>query len=157
MLYFLSEPKLYALIIGINDYPVLKPLRGAVADADQMSSFLNSDLKVPLDHIINLRNHAASREAILRTFRRLQADPRIKKGDPVVIYFAGHGGSTNAPEGWRTLFGVSEIQVIFPCNYGVQVPGSAGPVNCITDQEIAKLLNDLAAAKGDNIVSKRRN
>ncbi|KAB5591938.1 hypothetical protein CTheo_4616 [Ceratobasidium theobromae] len=136
MLYFLSEPKLYALIIGINDYPVLKPLRGAVADADQMSSFLNSDLKVPLDHIINLRNHAASREAILRTFRRLQADPRIKKGDPVVIYFAGHGGSTNAPEGWRTLFGV---------------PGSAGPVNCITDQEIAKLLNDLAAAKGDNI------
>jgi hypothetical protein len=145
--------RLYAIIIGINDYPKLNPLRGAVADADDMALFLTSDLGVPSDHIVNLRNDAASRKEIIRAFRALQKDPRIKQGDPILIFYAGHGGLDYASEGWKAMHGTNEVQVIFPFDYGVEVPGSSGPVNCIPDKTIAALLNELAAAKGNNIVS----
>jgi hypothetical protein len=47
--------------------------------------------------------------------------------------------------------GATDVQVIFPFDYGVEVAGST--VNCIPDKTIAALLNELAATKGDNIVS----
>jgi hypothetical protein len=56
-----------------------------------------------------------------------------------------------APEEWVRRHGAIDVQVIFPFDYGVEVAGST--VNCIPDKTIAVLLNELAAAKGDNIVS----
>lgn len=146
-----SESTLYALIIGIDGYPKLKPLKGAVYDADQVAEFLMGDLMVPPDHITNLRNETASREGILGAFQALRDDPRIKNGDPILIYYAGHGGSSKAPEVWKDKCGTNEIQVIFPYDYELEVAGSK--VNCIPDKTIAAWLNELAQAKGDNLVS----
>jgi hypothetical protein len=116
--------------------------------------FLTSDLHVPSDHIINLRNNDASRQGIIQGFQKLRDDPRIQKGDPILIYYAGHGGLSKAPEEWKARCGANEVQVIFSFDYGIEDQGSAMPINCIPDQTIAALLNELAAVKGDNIVSK---
>ncbi|KAG8737059.1 hypothetical protein FRC10_008610 [Ceratobasidium sp. 414] len=146
-----SDSRLYALIIGINAYPKLKPLTGAVADATAMQEFLTVDLKVPPNHITSLRDNQATREGIIQAFRRIRDDPRIHKGDPILIFYAGHGGLGTAPPEWKQKYGYDEIQVIFPYDYNLATPGSKDPVNCIPDRTIGTLLNELAAAKGDNI------
>ncbi|KEP48795.1 mycorrhiza-upregulated peptidase C14 [Rhizoctonia solani 123E] len=146
-----SKSALYALVIGINSYPNIIPLKGAVNDADEMSNFLTSDLKVPQDHIINLRDESATRAKIIKGFRDLQEDPRIKKGDPILIYYAGHGGSHQPSKQLEQAYGSSKIQVIFPYDYKVQAPDSTEFINCIPDKTIAALLSALSAAKGDNL------
>ncbi|GAB1520211.1 hypothetical protein RhiTH_003284 [Rhizoctonia solani] len=138
----------YALVIGINDYPNLDRLSGAIADADRVVKFLSTNLQVPLDHIINLRNEEASRAAIIQGFFKLRDDPRIVKGDPIFIYYAGHGGSRREK---RNSGAANEVQVIFPYDYGGQELESDRLINCIPDQTIATLLNSLSEEKGNNI------
>ncbi|QRW26007.1 ICE-like protease (caspase) p20 domain protein [Rhizoctonia solani] len=93
--------KLHALIIGINDYPNLSKLKGAVADADAFAEFLQSDLKVPAQQIVNLRDNAATRQAIIDSIMQLWSNPHINYGDPILIYYAGHGGARRATEQWK--------------------------------------------------------
>ncbi|CAE6402051.1 unnamed protein product [Rhizoctonia solani] len=146
-----SEPTLYALVIGINAYRHITPLKGAVNDADEMSKFLTSDLKIPSDHIINLRDETASRANIIQGFRRLRDDPRIKKGDPILVFYAGHGGSYEPSRQQRRAYGPAKIQVIFPHDYKFQVPDSTKLINCIPDKTVGALLNEIAAEKGNNL------
>ncbi|CAE6446093.1 unnamed protein product [Rhizoctonia solani] len=148
-----SEPKLYALVIGINNYKHITPLDGAASDADEIFKFLTFDLKVPPNHIINLRNEQASRVNIIQGFRSLVHDPRIKNGDPILIFYAGHGGSYQPSRQQKRLYGAGKIQVIFPQDYKFPIPGSTELVNCIPDKTIGVLLNEIAAAKGNNLVS----
>ncbi|KAH7337508.1 caspase domain-containing protein [Rhizoctonia solani] len=142
---------LHALIIGIDDYPKLVKLAGAKADAEKMVTFLTSDLKVPKGNITKLFDKQASRQAIIDAFGMLKSDNRIQKGDPILIFFAGHGGLTNAPPLWKEKNGTNKIQVIFPYDYDLPDPQTNGPVNCIPDTTIAKLLNQLAEVRGNNI------
>ncbi|KAF8607165.1 hypothetical protein BDV93DRAFT_552908 [Ceratobasidium sp. AG-I] len=146
-----SDSNLFALIVGINKYSKILPLTGAVADANALADFLATDIKVPLSHIINLRDESASREAIIQALSSLKVDPRIRKGDPILIFYAGHGGLKEASDEWKARYATDEIQAIFPCDYKTEVPGSKEVVNCIPDRTILALLNELAAAKGDNI------
>ncbi|QRV98785.1 ICE-like protease (caspase) p20 domain protein [Ceratobasidium sp. AG-Ba] len=139
---------IHALIIGINDYPKLKHLAGAVADADDVAGFLLG-LGVPPGQITNLRNQQATRHAIITAFRELTENPGICVNDPILIFYAGHGGLADAPESWKQS-GYDKIQVIFPYDYNTK-PWFMSEVECIPDRTIQALLNNLAAAKGDNI------
>ncbi|CAE6438870.1 unnamed protein product [Rhizoctonia solani] len=144
---------IHALIIGINAYPNLPNLKGAVADADEIANFLTSEseLNVPPNQVINLRDEAATRQKIIDSFRSLQENPSINRGDPILIYYAGHGGIRVATEEWVKEGGAHEVQVIFPYDYDVKVDDSPDPIQPIPDRTIAALLNELSEAKGDNI------
>ncbi|CAE6467036.1 unnamed protein product [Rhizoctonia solani] len=146
-------PKLHALIIGINDYPKLPKLKGAVADADEIAKFLTSEseLNVPRKQVVNLRNETATRRNIINQIKLLQTNPSIRYGDPILIYYAGHGGARGATDVWKEAKGAHMVQVIFPFDYDITIDGSSDPIECIPDRTIAGLLNELAAAKGDNI------
>ncbi|CAE6447432.1 unnamed protein product [Rhizoctonia solani] len=153
----LKDPaqKLHSLIIGIDRYPRLDVLRGAVADAEDMKKFLEVDLGVPTEHIVTLHNKQATRSRILQEFQEFRNNPSIKRNDPILIYFAGHGGLAKADEKWKDRYGAQQIQVIFPFDYLEEHPNPNGtksaPVNAIPDRTISRLLNELAAMKGDNI------
>lgn len=144
---------LHALLIGINDYPNLPKLKGAVADANEMYKFLTSDIQVPPENIRLLCDGDALREEIIRGFRELQDNPCIKKGDPILIYIAGHGGLREANPEWRERYGANNVQVIFPFDYNTQVDGNTDRISCIPDKTINGLVNELAEKKGNNIVS----
>lgn len=106
-------------------------------------------MRVPSKRIINLRNKAASRQAIIKAFRTLQKNPDIRRQDAIFIYFAGHGGETRAPAGWET--GGNKIQLILPQDTGTKLP-SGQTIHAIPDRTISALLNDLSREKGDNVV-----
>ncbi|KAL5639795.1 hypothetical protein ACGC1H_006391 [Rhizoctonia solani] len=145
--------KLHALVIGINAYPNISKLQGAVADADEIAHFLTSEsgLKVPPNQIINLRDETATRQNIIDSIKSLQINPSIDHGDPILIYYAGHGGQRNSTDEWKEAKGAHQVQVIFPYDYDVKTDDSSDPIECIPDRTIAALLNGLSEVKGDNI------
>ncbi|KAG8709018.1 hypothetical protein FRC09_000912 [Ceratobasidium sp. 395] len=146
------KTKLFALIIGINAYPELKKLTGAVADAEAVQQFLVKDLNVPPDNINILLNANATRKAIIQGFKALRTDTRIQKSDPILIFFAGHGGRGKASPEWKQKYGYNDIQVLFPYNYNSNTRESTDDTNqCIPDTTVRGLLNDLAETKGNNI------
>ncbi|KAH6909145.1 caspase domain-containing protein [Coprinopsis sp. MPI-PUGE-AT-0042] len=131
---------LFAIIIGINNYEdaSLSKLSGSVPDAEAIKEYLTTDLRVPSNQIIVLCNKEASRANILDAFEKLKKDTRIQKDDPILIYYAGHGGQL-------TKEAQEPIQVIFPQDY------NQSEVKAIPDRKIAALLNDLAETHGNNI------
>ena len=140
---------MFALIIGIDKYTSTKckELRGAVADAKAMKEYLEQDLRVPKDHIRTLFDHSATRDAIIKAFKELQTDERIKNGDPIVIFYAGHGGELSAPLSWIWWAPESKIQCLLPHDY------EASKINPIPDRAIGALVEGIAKSKGDNIAS----
>ncbi|KAG9096139.1 hypothetical protein FRC07_010978, partial [Ceratobasidium sp. 392] len=87
----------------------------------------------------------------MEAFQQLRDHPLISKGDPTLVYYAGHGGCKAASSEWNEKYGYEEIQVIFPHDYNAPDLESKEVVNCIPDRTIGMLLNELAAVKGDNI------
>ncbi|KDR74065.1 hypothetical protein GALMADRAFT_250798 [Galerina marginata CBS 339.88] len=148
----ISSPRtrLFALLIGINDYKAaeIDSLRGAVADALAFKDYLMSHLQVPRSQITALLKEKASRSAIIRAFQRLQDDPRIKDGDPIFIFYAGHGSELLSPRPWHTGGAGSKFQVIVPQDYCTR-PGRE--VHVIPDRTIGALLKAIADKKGNNI------
>ena len=140
------------MICGINDYKSsdFSKLQGAVQDADAVADLLVSNYHVPRDQICFLVDEAASRSGIISALDGLRTDPRIRFGDPILFYYAGHGSEIYAPEDREREVPGSTIQVLVPHDYcsesGLEVPG-------IPDRTIGSLLDEIAHIKGNNIVS----
>jgi len=79
------------LLIGINEYDELRPLKGAVSDVRDVAQALSG---VGAEDIVVLENAAASRERIASEWRALVA--RSDPGDTIVLTYAGHGGQEPA-------------------------------------------------------------
>jgi len=77
-------------------------------------------------------------------------DPRIKIGDGIIIYYAGHGGETDSPPGWEAEGG--KTQYILPHDIKTKDENDI-VIQGIPDRTLASLINQIAKAKGDNIVS----
>lgn len=91
----------------------MKPLQGAVPDAYAVKEFLQTHLHVSSDHIKLLIDDAATRNKIIEELRdNLPNDDRIQIGDPILVYYAGHGSrlSPKTPHVWDT----SVIETIVP-------------------------------------------
>ena len=139
---------LFALVVGINKYKDLavNPLKGAVADAKAVCDFLRDVLRVPAENIRCITDGTATRSSILQNLVQLQLDSRINPGNPIFIFYAGHGGEAMPPSKW----GQSRVQTIIPHDFGTIVNGSTVP--SIPDRTIGALLGHLADLKGNNIV-----
>jgi hypothetical protein len=143
-----ESPRLYALVIGINDYQNVARLDGAVSDAKDFIKYLEESMKVPPNRIRVLLDKQASRSAIIRAFQELQNDTRIRLNDPIVIFYAGHGAELAPPARWEAGGVGRRIQSLVPQNYGVKEC-----VYPIPDRTISALIDGIASKKGDNIVS----
>ena len=122
-----------------------------MADSRAVISYLEGQLHVPKDHITILENEAATRVAILEKLRHLANDPRIQHGDPIFIYYAGHGSEAVAPSGWEAGGPNANIQLTLP--YDVYCGSGDEVVAPIPDRTLGALLGAISQEKGDNIVS----
>ncbi|KAI0028420.1 caspase domain-containing protein [Vararia minispora EC-137] len=143
-----SVTNVHALLVGINRYASSQfpNLLGAVSDMQRIKDFLTSDLSVPEECIMELTDENATRERIILAIQDL-ASPQngINNGDPILIYFAGHGSTVRAPQDWTSD---PTIQVLVP--HDGHSDGTVAS-SLITDRKFGNLLRDLADAKGDNI------
>jgi hypothetical protein len=147
-----SKPDLFALIIGIDAYDSAVesgPLKRAVADSNKIKDWLLNRLGVPETHIRVLQNAAATRSAIIQALKGLSTDAKIKRDDPILIYYAGHGSEADAPKEWN--WDTAQIQTILPCDYGLKGESNR-VVQGIPDRTLGVLLSQIAQEKGDNIV-----
>jgi hypothetical protein len=145
-------PHIFALVIGINKYKSrhIPNLVGAVPDADAMRDYLQKDLGVPSSQIRNLRNSEATRAAIIEGIEAFSLNDEIKEGDPILIYYAGHGGSAVTPEGWE-VGSTGKIELLVPYDHSSPLK-DGNPKHGIPDRTMGALLSHLAIEKGDNIV-----
>ncbi|RXW11756.1 hypothetical protein EST38_g14099 [Candolleomyces aberdarensis] len=116
----------------------MRRLKGATRDADAVNNYLQTDLRVPEDQIINLRNGSATRSEIIAAFKSMRNNSRIKHMDPILIYFAGHGGESGDSSAPKT-------QSLIPVDF------SPKKVYPIPDRTVAALINGIAQKRGNNI------
>lgn len=160
-------PHLYALIVGINTYasPDWSDLTCAVQDADDFEHYLVTRLHVPQSNIINLRNEAATRSAILGafktlkdlTFLTLKSRHSIDAEDMgIIIFFAGHGTRGKKPEEWKDWVTFDDYyEALCPADMGLKQTDKSDmcEIPAIPDRTIAALVNQLSEIRGNNIVS----
>ena len=143
-------PSLFALLIGINKYKsaLIKDLKGSIADAEAVKGYLQDALGVPPSRIRTLFDEDATRVGITKTLGALK-DADIREGDPILIFYAGHGVTGDAPQDWPAS-GDRKIELLAP--HDMEYNADKSVVNAIPDHTIGILLEDLARARGDNIV-----
>ena len=146
---FRREPRLFALVIGISKYAFKKfsDLPGAVPDANEIVNWLVTDLQVPRNQVSLLTDEAASRAGIISALEGFRSDDRIHQGDPIFIYYAGHGSGIQSPEGWECGGPGRKIQILVPQDYSPEC-GIYG----IPDHVLGWLIHGIAEKKGNNIV-----
>jgi len=84
----------WAVVIGIDDYEVLPPLKYAVADAQVMATLFEQQGF----QVTALYNRKATRRGILKELGDNLLE-RVGENDKVVVFFAGHGEAKRAKGG----------------------------------------------------------
>ena len=145
-------PRLFALIIGINRYKSheIPNLSEAVPDADAVRDYLQKDQDVPSFQITNIRDSEATRVRIIEAIEALSVNDEIESGDPILIYYSGHGGLADTPKGWE-VGGTGKTEFLVPYDYSSSLR-DGNPKHGIPDRTLRTLLSRLAEKKGDNIV-----
>jgi uncharacterized caspase-like protein len=94
-----------ALVVGIDAYQNVRPLKGAVADARDVEGALR---KMGVKDVTTLLDAQADRASVMREIYRLLE--RAREGDLVIFSIAGHGAQEpervrgSQPDGMDTIF-----------------------------------------------------
>jgi uncharacterized caspase-like protein len=105
----------WAIVIGINQYRFLQPLKYAKRDAESMKGFLTEEAK--FDRIFLFTDDSPEtggkptepfRANLLRVLRQIFAHPFMKDGDNFWFFFSGHGISYNGQDYLMPLDGDPE-------------------------------------------------
>ncbi|MGD8882833.1 MAG: caspase family protein [Desulfobacterales bacterium] len=83
---------LWAVVVGIDSYPNIRPLKYAVADARAFYDLLVMGNQVPAENVFLLLNEQATLPA-LRSTLGTKVKNKAGADDMVIIYFAGHGAT----------------------------------------------------------------
>ena len=123
-----------ALLMGVNQYTAVPPLRGSVNDVEFLREVLTSRFGFQAKDVETLIDQQATRAGILSALDRLAA--RSEEGDLVYIHFSGHGSQIKDQNGDEED-GMDET--IVPQDG--RTPGVAD----ITDDEIGEKLKKIRA------------
>ncbi|WP_406485052.1 caspase family protein [Streptomyces sp. NBC_01563] len=129
----------YALLVGIDDYPD-KPLGGCVNDVAEAESWLRQH-GGPDPRILPLRDREATRAAVVDGIRRHLG--RSGPGDTALLWFSGHGSEDESDDP-RTATGRSQALV---CADSLDAGGQP-----LQDTELGALLDEIAA-RGAHVVA----
>jgi len=91
-----EQGKIWAVVIGINQYQDTRNLKYAVNDARAFKNYLKEYIGIPDDNIFFLTDEAATKikiEGLMGTKIRRMA----RKDDTVIIFYAGHGAVETDP------------------------------------------------------------
>ncbi len=91
----IDPQRTWALAVGISNYAKVEPLQYAASDAQSFAQFLASPRGggIPADHITTLLEEQATRDAVTLSLDGMV--DKVKPGDTVIVYLAGHGHVRN--------------------------------------------------------------
>ncbi|KAF9068251.1 hypothetical protein BDP27DRAFT_834484 [Rhodocollybia butyracea] len=116
------------------------------------TKYLTSTLGVPPTQIKNLRDKAATKVAIEKAIKELGDDPSVPEDAALLLFFAGHGAEVDAPTNRPSGHVKGKIQMLLPHDFNPQVKADeATHGQGLLDVEFARLLEELATKKSDNI------
>jgi hypothetical protein len=144
-----SAKNLWAVLIGIEQYPE-EELPGPGQDVHNMRKYFLDQGANP-DRIKLLMNEEATRTAILDVWNRhLVENDQIKHGEPILLYYSGHGGRLEAPLGWSADGPDSQIELLVPYD-SLDTDGSVAEDFAIPDRTIGAVIRKIARRHGNNI------
>jgi len=88
--------KIWAIVIGINEYQNTRNLRYAVNDARGFESYLKEYIGIPDEHIFFLTDQGAT-QAEIKSLLGTKIKRKAGKDDTVIIFYAGHGAVETDP------------------------------------------------------------
>ena len=137
--------KIYALLIGINEYlneaDGMRRLSGCLNDMMNFQSYLiGGPFKVPEAQILTIFNEKATKAAIVKAFKSHFAN--ATKDDVCIFYFSGHGVRQYANDGFK----IGSINGALECLacYDTDFDGH----NLIADKEQRWLIHQLYQNSG---------
>jgi len=134
---------LFALLVGINNYPPPLPaLRGCVNDVQGVAGYLQKAVSGDLRPLI-LLDEEAKRDRVIAAFRDHLG--QAGAGDTALFYFAGHGSQQKIPPSLAYL--EADLQIETLVLWDSRAPKGWD----LADKEIAVLIHDLAK-RGAHIV-----
>lgn len=152
----LAHADVFASLVGVSEYPSLsepRQLLGPKADVREMRRFL-IEVGIPVEHISVLADgvpesgQLPTRAAILALWRQQHA--RLRGGDTLLLYFAGHGAQQPqlSGTGYREPDGLDEL--FLPRDIGRW--NANGVANAILDDEIGAHVDHLRD-RGINVMA----
>jgi hypothetical protein len=91
-----EQGKIWAVVVGINQYENTRDLQFAVKDAQAFRDYLKDYIGVPDDHIFFLTDKEASRDTI-QSLMGTKLRRMASRDDTVIIFYAGHGAVETDP------------------------------------------------------------
>lgn len=129
--------RIRALLVGINAYTAVTPLKGCVADIESVAALLQKRVQPPDTLELKvLRDAEATRAAIIDGFTSHLA--AAGPGDIALFYYCGHGSEESPPEEWKRFATGGMQQTIVP------VDARIGDTFEIADKELAALIHAVA-------------
>lgn len=131
-----------ALVIGIEKYPYLSPpgrmLHLAVDDAEAFARLLETDYGFRKEDIRLLRDHEATKAAIMDALNELADSSKVSPDDQVIVFFSGHGVTAKQQTG-------SEMGFLVPTDARVNLLDSqnAGPIvsACLSMRDVREKIS----------------
>ena len=162
----IKRPKIYALVVGINDYSKTDAtmLKYCVKDSDTFSAFLKSNIggSLPKEQIILLKDSNATKENIRKSADQLFS--KAESNDIVIFFFSGHGGA-NCFLGYDQLIFHKELKNIIynskakikiciadACHSGSWDKKYSVSAKDMTNDEITALYYQSLASAGEGII-----
>lgn len=127
-------PAIRAVIVGIDTYPTFEPLRTAVRDAQRIYDYLKDELGAETENLKLLTNDQAKKDDI--TAAILAVEKNAVRNAPIIFFFSGYAGQTNAEEG--------EMEATL-CTVDVNETGG------ISDTTLLQLFDQISKSCGNNI------
>ncbi|KAK0498938.1 hypothetical protein EDD18DRAFT_1055009, partial [Armillaria luteobubalina] len=152
----------WVVLIGIDGY-LSYPLRGCVADVLTMEKYLVDDLLIlgPACYGNTSTDVSTipSRVNIVSLLHSLIMNPNIKHGDPIIIFFSGHGSryslsdDDSDPDFDEELddeHSQKYVEALCPMDRNT-IDSSGALIPDITDRELNTILAQIASMKGSQI------
>ncbi|MEQ1847798.1 MAG: caspase family protein, partial [Nitrospira sp.] len=88
--------KSWAIIIGIENYVVAPPVPGAIRDAKKVAETFR---RLGFDEVVEFYDKDASSRRLHQLFNDM-LPRKVGRMDRLVVFFAGHAGSMQDPDGY---------------------------------------------------------
>ena len=137
-----ARAEIYGLVIGIDDYAYVPNLEGAVHDARDIASAIESRG----GQVTMILNRKATRQNILEAFDQIVG--KVRSGDTVVLSYAGHGVQLPEALPGDETDGLDETFIL----HGFEVRGD-GFSERIRDNDISEMLGRIPSDVGVLVVA----